>query len=37
MKHTNKKSMDLGALLDNCSRYDNWQFSDLYEKLTAAE
>ncbi len=30
--------MDLGALLDNCSWYDKWQFSaDLYQKLTAAD
>ncbi len=30
--------MDLGALLDNCSWYEKWQFfADFYQKLTAAE
>ncbi len=34
----NKRSMDLGVLLDGCSWYDIWQFSaDVYRKLTAAD
>ncbi len=31
----NKRSMDLGTLLDNSSWYDKWQFSaDFYQILT---
>ncbi len=36
----NKRSEDLGALLDSCSRDDIGNFlpsADLYEKLTAAD
>ncbi len=34
----NKRSMDLGSLLDNGSRYDKCQFSaDLHQKFTAAD